>query len=41
VKGYLHLILQIKISLRQKRKHILQVGGKLIPQVSLNQIANG
>jgi len=41
VKGYLHLILQIKISLRQKRKHILQVGGKLIPQVNLNQIANG
>src|SRR6266566_1850439 len=41
VKSHLHLILQIEISTRQQREHVFQVGGKLIPQVSLNQIING
>ena len=41
MKGHLHLILQIEISLRQKREQVFQIGGKLIPQVSLDQIMNG
>ena len=41
VKGNLHLILEREISTRQKREYVFQVGGKLIPQVSLNQIVNG
>jgi hypothetical protein len=41
VKRHLHLILQIEISLRQQGEQINQVGGKLIPQISLNQIMNG
>jgi hypothetical protein len=41
VKGYLHLILQIQISMRQQGEEVLQVGGKLIPQVSFYQIMNG
>ena len=41
VKGHLHLILQIQVSVWQKREQIRQVGGKLIPQISLNQVMNG
>jgi hypothetical protein len=41
VKSHLHLVLQIEISTRHQREHVFQVGGKLIPQVSLNQIING
>ncbi len=41
MKGYLHLILQIEVSTRQEDKQVFQVGGKLIPQISLNQIMNG
>ncbi len=41
VKSHLHLVLQIEISTRQQREHVFQVGGKLIPQVRLNQIING
>jgi hypothetical protein len=41
MKGYLHLILQIKIRTRQKREQGFQVGRKLTPQVSLNQFMNG
>jgi hypothetical protein len=40
MKSHLHLILQIEISTGQKREHIFQVGGKLIPEVSLNQVTN-
>jgi hypothetical protein len=41
MKSHLHLILQIEISTRHKCEQIFQVGGKLIPQVSLHQIMNG
>ncbi len=41
VKGHLHLVLQIQVSLWQQGKQISQVVGKLIPKVSLNQIMNG
>jgi len=41
VKSHLHLILQLEISTRQKCEHVFQVGGKLIPQVSLHQIMHG
>jgi hypothetical protein len=40
VKGHLHLVLQIQVSVWQQSEHISQVGGKLIPQVNLNQIRN-
>ena len=41
VKSHLHLILQIEVSMWQQCEQISQVGGKLIPQVSLDQIMNG
>jgi hypothetical protein len=41
VKGHLHLILQVQIRMRHQWEQISQVGGKLIPQVSLNQIMDG
>ncbi len=41
VKGKLHLILQIEVSLRQAGKQIRQIGGKLIPQISLDQVFDG
>jgi len=41
VKGHLHLILQIEVSPWHKRKYVLQIGGKLTPQISLDQIMNG
>ena len=41
VKSYLHLILQIEVSAWQESEQISQVGGKLVPQVSLDQVMNG
>jgi hypothetical protein len=41
MKSHLHLILQIQISAWQHSEQISQVGGKLIPQVSLYQIVYG
>jgi len=41
VKGKLNLILQIEVGLRQQGDQTRQVGGKLIPQISLNQIVYG
>jgi hypothetical protein len=41
MKSHLHLILQIEVSAWQQSEQISQVGGKLIPQVSFNQIMNG
>ena len=41
VKGNLHLILQIEVRAWQKREQIRQVGGKLTPQISLDQVMNG
>src|SRR2546429_4952602 len=41
VKGNLHLILQIEVSAWHEREQIWQVGGKLIPQISLDQVMNG
>jgi len=36
VKGELHLILEIKVGLRQQGKQARQIGGKLCPQISLD-----
>lgn len=41
VKGKLHFILQVEVSAWQKREQGRQVGGELIPQISLHQIMNG
>src|SRR5215470_9490756 len=41
VKSYLHLILQREVSAWQESEHISQVGGKLLPQVSFDQVMNG
>jgi hypothetical protein len=41
MESHLHLILQIEISAWEQSEQISQVGGKLIPLVSLNQIMNG
>src|SRR5207248_2492759 len=41
VKGHLHLILQIEVSAWQKREQRWQVGGKLTPQISLDQVMHG
>jgi len=41
VKGHLHLILQIQVSLRQECEQGWQVGGKLTPQISLDQVFDG
>jgi hypothetical protein len=41
VKGHLHFILQIQVSAWYKHEQIRQVGGKLTPQISLNQVMDG
>jgi hypothetical protein len=41
VKGHLQFILQIQVSAWHQREQFRQVGGKLIPQVSLNQVVDG
>jgi hypothetical protein len=41
MKGKLHLILQIEVSLRQTSKQVWQVGRKLIPQISFDEIFDG
>jgi hypothetical protein len=41
VKGKLDLILEVEVSTWQKGKQIWQVGGKLIPQIHLNQVMYG
>ena len=41
VKSHLHLILQIQISVWYKREQLWQIGGQLIPQISLDQVLNG
>jgi hypothetical protein len=38
MKGHLHLILQIEVSVRQECEQGWQVNGKLTPQISLDQI---
>src|SRR5436305_13665880 len=41
VKGHLHLILQIEVSEGQKREQRWQLGRKLTPQISLDQVMHG
>ncbi len=41
VEGHLHLILQIEVSAWQQREQLWHIGGKLIPQISLDQVMNG
>src|SRR5256884_8840285 len=41
VKGDLHLILEIEVSAWHEREQLWQVGGKLTPQLSIEQIMNG
>jgi hypothetical protein len=41
MKGKLHLILEIEISLREMGQQVWQVGRKLIPQISLDEIMDG
>jgi hypothetical protein len=41
MKSKLHLIPQIEISLRKTGKQVWQVSGKLIPQISLDQVVDG
>jgi hypothetical protein len=41
VKGELHLILQIQVGLGQEGEQGSKIGGKLIPQISLDQRLNG
>ena len=41
MKSHLHLILQIQVSTWYKREHLWQIGGQLIPQISLDQVLNG
>jgi hypothetical protein len=41
MKGHLDLILQIEVSAWQECKQFWQVGGKLIPQISPDQIIDG
>jgi hypothetical protein len=41
VKGHLHLILEVEVRAWQKREQRFQVGGKLTPQVSLDQVLHG
>ncbi len=41
VKGKLHLILQGEISSRKPRQQFRQVGGKLTPQISFDQVPGG
>ncbi len=41
MKSHLHLILKVEVSAWEQFEQISQVGGKLIPLVSLNQIMNG
>ena len=38
MKGELHLILQVEIRLWQSSEEIWHIGGKLTPQISLNQV---
>ena len=41
MKSYLHLILQIEVSAWYQGEQISQVSGKLVPQVSFDQVMNG
>jgi hypothetical protein len=41
VKGHLHLILEIEVSAWHKREQLCQIGRKLTPQISLDQVING
>ncbi len=41
MKGKLYLILQIEIGSRQQGEKVGKVGGKLIPQISLDQLVDG
>jgi hypothetical protein len=41
VKGKLHLILEIEVGLRQQGEQGGKIGGKLIPQISLDQGRDG
>jgi hypothetical protein len=41
MKGHLHFILQIQVRVRQECEQHWQVGGKLTPQISLDQVFDG
>jgi hypothetical protein len=41
VKGELHLILEIEVGVRQEGEQGRKIGGKLIPQISLDQRLDG
>jgi hypothetical protein len=41
MEGHLHLILQIEVSLRYECQQRFKVGGKLTPQISLDQVVHG
>jgi hypothetical protein len=41
MKGKLHFILQVEISVWQQGEEARQVGGKLLPQISLDQVGDG
>jgi hypothetical protein len=41
MESHLHLILQIQVRSRQESEQGWQVGGKLTPQISLDQIMHG
>jgi len=41
VKGKLDLILQVEIGSWKERQQLRQVGGKLTPQISFDQVFNG
>jgi hypothetical protein len=41
MKSKLYLILEREVSLRKTGQQVWQVGGKLIPQISLDEIVDG
>jgi hypothetical protein len=41
MKGHLHLILQIEVSLWQEYEQGFKVYGKLTPQISFDQLMHG
>jgi hypothetical protein len=41
MEGHLHLILQVQVSAWHQREQRFQVSGKLIPQISLDEVTYG
>jgi len=41
MKGKLHLILQVEIGSRKLRQEFWQIGRKLTPQISFDQVSDG